>query len=62
MPVELHERLSEFSYGYGVTSEVERRLRQRGAIGNAVLPSLLRQIERWFTRFETSSALSTRSE
>jgi hypothetical protein len=30
MPVELHERLSEFSYGYGVTREVEGKLRSQG--------------------------------
>ena len=30
MPVDLHQRLSEFSYGYGVTREIERRLEARG--------------------------------
>ncbi len=37
MPVELHERLSEFSYGYGVTREVEWVAATAGAIGDAVL-------------------------
>ncbi|MGS1096332.1 hypothetical protein ACVCNR_17370 (plasmid) [Aquamicrobium terrae] len=43
MPVELHERLSEFSYGYGVTREVERRLRQQGLRATPFLPSLLHE-------------------
>jgi hypothetical protein len=43
MPVELHERLSEFSYGYGVTREVERRLRQQGLSATPFLPSLLHE-------------------
>lgn len=43
MPVELHERLSEFSYGYGVTREVERRLRRQGLRATPFLPSLLHE-------------------
>ncbi|WP_156436387.1 hypothetical protein [Bradyrhizobium pachyrhizi] len=43
MPVELHERLSEFSYGYGVTREVERRLRSQGLSATPFLPSLLHE-------------------
>ena len=43
MPVDLHERLSEFSYGYGATREVERRLRQQGLAATPFLPSLLHE-------------------
>lgn len=43
MPVELRERLSEFSYGYGVTREVERLLRQQGLRATPFLPSLLHE-------------------
>lgn len=43
MPVELHERLSEFSYGYGVTREVERSLRHQGLKATPFLPSLLHE-------------------
>lgn len=43
MPVELHERLSEFSYGYGVTREVERLLRGEGLRAVPFLPSLLHE-------------------
>ena len=43
MPVELHERLSEFSYGYGVTREVERALQKEGLSATPFLPSLLHE-------------------
>jgi len=43
MPIELHERLSEFSYGYGVTREVERQLRRQGLRATPFLPSLLHE-------------------
>ena len=43
MPVELHERLSEFSYGYGVTRETERRLRSAGLRATPFLPSLIHE-------------------
>jgi len=43
MPVDLHERLSEFSYGYGVTREVARRLRKQGLAATPFLPSLLHE-------------------
>ncbi len=29
--INLHERLSEFSYGYGVTREMERRFSRRSS-------------------------------
>ncbi len=41
MPVDLHQRLSEFSYGYGVTREIERRLEARGIRATPFLPSLI---------------------
>lgn len=43
MPIELHERLSEFSYGYGVTREVEERLTRQGLKAVPFLPSLLHE-------------------
>ncbi len=43
MPIELHERLSEFSYGYGVTREVENRLKAVGLSAVPFLPSLLQE-------------------
>lgn len=43
MPIELHERLSEFSYGYGVTREVERQLRSQGLSVTPFLPSLIHE-------------------
>jgi hypothetical protein len=43
MPIELHERLSEFSYGYGVTREVERRLKVAGLSAIPFLPSLIQE-------------------
>jgi hypothetical protein len=43
LPVDLHQRLSEFSYGYGVTREVERLLRSVGLRTTPFLPSLLQE-------------------
>ncbi|WP_420969561.1 hypothetical protein [Bradyrhizobium sp. B120] len=43
MPIELHERLSEFSYGYGVTREVEGRLKAAGLSAVPFLPSLIQE-------------------
>lgn len=43
MPVELHERLSEFSYGYGVTREAELALASVGIRAVPFLPSLLHE-------------------
>jgi hypothetical protein len=48
MPVELHERLSEFSYGYGVTREVELQLQKEGLAATPFLPSLLHEGELGF--------------
>ncbi|WP_122467938.1 hypothetical protein [Brevundimonas lutea] len=48
MPIELHERLSEFSYGYGVTRETERRLRAAGLEVTPFLPSVLHEAELGF--------------
>jgi hypothetical protein len=41
--IELHERLSEFSYGYGVTREVERLLLSLGIRTVPFQPSLLQE-------------------
>jgi hypothetical protein len=43
MPVDLHQRLSEFSYGYGVTREVERLLKSVGLTPVPFLPSLIHE-------------------
>lgn len=43
--IELHERLSEYSYGYGVTREVERLLAGVGIRTVPFLPSLLQEGE-----------------
>lgn len=43
MPINLHERLSEFSYGYGVTREVEDRIRARGLRVTPFLPNLVQE-------------------
>lgn len=43
--IELHERLSEFSYGYGVTREVERTLNKIGVRTVPFMPSLLQEKE-----------------
>jgi hypothetical protein len=41
MPVDLHQRLSEFSYGYGVTREVEQLLASVGIHSTPFMPNLL---------------------
>src|SRR5438874_119031 len=41
--IDLHERLSEFSYGYGVTREVEALLAGVGLQATPFLPSLLHE-------------------
>jgi hypothetical protein len=41
--IELHERLSEFSYGYGVTREVERLLSDVGVRTVPFMPSLIQE-------------------
>ena len=46
--INLHERLSEFSYGYGVTREAEERLAARGLRATPFLPSLLHEAELGF--------------
>lgn len=38
--IDLHERLSEFTYGYAVTKEFEKRLTQKGLKAVPYLPSL----------------------
>jgi hypothetical protein len=48
MPVDLHEHLSEFSYGYGVTREVEGLLRSVGLRPTPFLPSLLQEAKLGF--------------
>jgi hypothetical protein len=46
--INLHERLSEFSYGYGVTREVEGLLASVGLNATPFLPSLLHEEELGF--------------
>jgi hypothetical protein len=41
--IELHERLSEFSYGYGVTRETEILLEETGIRAVPFLPSLIQE-------------------
>lgn len=41
--IDLHERLSEFSYSYGITREMERRLAAEGLRVTPFLPSLLHE-------------------
>lgn len=48
MAIDLHERLSEFSYGYGVTRETEALLTQVGLRAVPFLPSLLHEAELGF--------------
>ncbi|MGN6595905.1 hypothetical protein [Sphingopyxis terrae] len=48
MAIELRERLSEFSYGYGVTRETENLLRQIGIRPVPFLPSLLQEADLGF--------------
>lgn len=43
LPLDLHQRLSEFSYGYGVTREVEEHLRSVGLRPTPFLPSLVQE-------------------
>ena len=43
MPIDLHERLSEFSYGYGATRETELLLQSVGLAVTPFLPSLLHE-------------------
>jgi hypothetical protein len=43
VPMDLHDQLSEFSYGYGVTREVERQLASVGLRPTPFLPSLLHE-------------------
>jgi hypothetical protein len=43
MPVDLHQRLSEFSYGYGVSREVEQLLAMVGIHTTQFMPSLLHE-------------------
>lgn len=43
VPVDLHDQLSEFSYGYGVTREVELQLASVGLRPTPFLPSLLHE-------------------
>ena len=46
--INLHERFSEFSYGYGVTREVENLLASVGLHATPFLPSLLHEAELGF--------------
>jgi hypothetical protein len=46
--IDLHERLSEFSYGYGVTREAESLLRTVGVRTAPFLPSLLHEAQLGF--------------
>ena len=46
--INLHERLSEFSYGYGVTREVENLLSRAGCHVTPFLPSLVHEAELGF--------------
>ncbi|ARQ01399.1 hypothetical protein [Pseudorhodoplanes sinuspersici] len=48
MPIDLHHRLSEFSYGYGVTREIERYLAAVGIEATPFLPSLLHEAKLGF--------------
>lgn len=43
MPIEVNEYLSEYSYGYGVTREVEALLRSRGIKTTPFLPSTVKE-------------------
>ena len=46
--INLHEKLSEFSYGYGVTREVENLLSRAGCHVTPFLPSLVHEAELGF--------------
>lgn len=48
MPIQLNERLSEFSYGYGITREFEQMLTSAGLSAVPFLPSLLHEAELGF--------------
>lgn len=48
MVINLSERLSEFSYGYGVTREIEFLLRSVGCEATPFLPSLIHEEELGF--------------
>lgn len=48
MPVDLHQRFSEFSYGYGATREVEELLKSVGLKTTPFLPSLLHEAKLGF--------------
>ncbi len=48
MPIGLHERLSEFSYGYGATRDTEVLLQSVGLAVTPVLPSLLHETQLGF--------------
>jgi hypothetical protein len=46
--IELHERLSEFSYGYGVTREIEKLLQGMGIRSVPYMPNLQEEKKRGF--------------
>lgn len=48
MPIELQQRLSEFSYGYGVTREIEIALAAQGLIPTPFMPSLIHEAKLGF--------------
>jgi hypothetical protein len=48
VPVDLHQRLSEFSYSHGVTREAERLLQSVGLRTTPFLPSLLQEAKLGF--------------
>ena len=43
MPIDIHQRLSEFSYGYGITREIQAYLNSVGLRTVPFLPSLLHE-------------------
>jgi hypothetical protein len=56
--LELHEQLSEFSYGYGVTREVESALQNVGVHSIPFLPSLIQEGKLAFdVRFDKPGAV-----
>jgi hypothetical protein len=48
MPIQLHERLSEFSYGYGVTREFEGMLTAAGLAAVPFMPNLIHEAKLGF--------------
>jgi hypothetical protein len=57
VPLDLHDRLSEFSYGYGVTREVELQLASVGLRPIPFLPNLLHEAVLGFdVRFDRPGA------